>query len=122
MLFTLARGAGADRWDTAEIVVQSLDSAERKVVWRGGADARYVQTGHLVYVLDDTLFALPFDLDRLEVSGGPVPVVAGVSTPSSAVTGTTHLALSGRGTLIYAEQTGGGNTTSNAGVGRPPGP
>ena len=37
----------------AQIVVQSLESGERKVVLKGGADARYVPTGHLVYVVED---------------------------------------------------------------------
>ena len=73
LLFSLTRGVAADRWDTADIVVHSLRSGERKVVWKGGSDARYVPTGHLIYALDDALFALPFDLQRLEPSGGPGP-------------------------------------------------
>ena len=76
VLFTLAT-AGSE-WNEAQIVVQSLDSGERKVVLRGGRDARYVETGHLVYARSGTLLAVPFDLDRLEVIGGPVPVVEGV--------------------------------------------
>jgi len=108
MLFTLARTLGGDRWDTAEIVVQSLETGERKVVWRGGTDARYVTTGHLLYVLNDTMFALRFDLDRLEVLGGPVPIVAGVSASTNRATGTAHLALSDQGTLVYADLTATG--------------
>jgi Tol biopolymer transport system component len=103
VLFTISRSSGLTRWNVAEIVAQSLASGERKVLWRGGGDARYVPTGHLVYSLDDTLFALPFDLDRLEVTGGPVPMVAGLQRPISPATSTAtaHYGLSDRGTLIY---------------------
>jgi hypothetical protein len=61
-----------------------FESGERKVLWRGGSDARYVPTGHLVYALDDALFALPFDLERLEVTAGPVPLLAGLQRGTNA--------------------------------------
>ncbi|MBI3264101.1 MAG: protein kinase, partial [Acidobacteria bacterium] len=51
VLFTLATGTGADRWDKAHVVVQSLRSGERKTLIEGGSDARYLPTGHLVYAL-----------------------------------------------------------------------
>ena len=41
-------------------------------------DAQYVPTGHLVYVAGATLFAAPFDLERLEVSGRAVQLLDGV--------------------------------------------
>ncbi len=65
-------------WDEGRIVVQALDSGRRTVLHAGGADPRYVSTGHLVYVLGNTLFAIPFDVKALEVRGGPIPVVAEV--------------------------------------------
>ena len=40
-------------------------------LWRRGADARYVPTGHLVYALGNTLLAVPFDVAQLAVTGGP---------------------------------------------------
>ena len=67
---------------------------------RGGRDARYVETGHLVYARSGTLLAVPFDLDRLEVTGGPVPLVEGVRD-AGGTTGATHFSLSGDGTLVY---------------------
>jgi serine/threonine protein kinase/Tol biopolymer transport system component len=103
VLFSLTREASDTRWDAAEIVVQSLDSGERKVLWRGGSDARYVPTGHLIYALDDALFALPFDLERLEVSGGPVPLLDGLQravTPGTN-TATAHYGVSDQGTLVH---------------------
>ena len=100
VLFSVTRQI--NRWDVAEIVAQSLASGERKVLWRGGSDARYVPTGHLVYALGDALFALPFDLDRVTVSGGPVPVLNGLQGASGAQTGTAHYGLSDDGTVVYA--------------------
>ena len=66
VLFTLATGTAGDRWDKAQVVVQLLKSGERKTLVNGGSDARYLPTGHIVYALGGTLFALPFDVKRLD--------------------------------------------------------
>ena len=109
VLFTLARGAGGTRWDVGEVVAHSLETGERKVLWRGGSNARYVPTGHLIYALDDALFAIPLDLDRMEVSGGPVPLVAGVQRAAipGLNSGAAQYGLSDGGTLVYVA---GGST------------
>ena len=103
VLFTLTSARGTTRWDQAQIVVQSMESGERKILWEGGSDARYVPTGHLVYALEEVLFALPFDLASLEVSGGPAPIVEGVRrAPNLSVAGaSSNYGFSDRGTLIY---------------------
>ena len=103
VLFTLTSATGTTRWDQAQIVVQSMESGERKILWEGGSDARYVPTGHLVYALEEVLFALPFDLASLEVSGGPAPIVEGVRrAPNLSVAGaSSNYGFSDRGTLIY---------------------
>jgi serine/threonine-protein kinase len=94
IMFTLlARG----KWDTAQIVVQSLDSGRRDVVVQRGADARYVPTGHLVYAFDGTLLAVPFDVTRLAVTGDAVPLVEDVAQ----VNVTAHFAISSQGALVY---------------------
>jgi Tol biopolymer transport system component len=113
VLFTLTSAGGGTRWDEAQIVVQSLESDERKVLWEGGSDARYVPTGHLVYALEDVLFALPFDLASLEVSGGPVPIVEGIrrSSNPSTNTATAHYGFSDRGALIYVAGAGTGGVS-----------
>jgi serine/threonine protein kinase len=100
VLFTLATGTGADRWDKAHVVVQTLRSGERKTVIEGGSDARYVSTGHLVYALGGIVFAVPFDVRRLEVTGGPVPMVEGVGR-ATVPTGTAQFSVSNSGSLIY---------------------
>ena len=103
VLYSVASGIVPNRWDTAEIVAQSLTSGERKVLWRGGSDARYVPTGHLIYALGDALFALPFDLERVQVTGGPVPLLDGLqrATNPAQTTATAQYGVSDGGTLLY---------------------
>ena len=102
LLFTLAsRNAGPNRWDEAEIVVHSLETDEREVVLTGGSDARYVSTGHIVFVRGDDLLAIPFDLASTKVSGGPVQLASGLAGAPSAPTGAGHFDLSDNGSLVY---------------------
>jgi len=115
VLFTLATGVvvtGGVRpltplptlegWDKAQIVVQSLNTGQRKTLVEGGSDARYLSTGHLVYALVGLLFAVPFDSKHLQVTGGPIPVVEGVLRSSgSSSTGLAQAAVSDTGSLIY---------------------
>jgi hypothetical protein len=101
VLFTLANGTARDRWEKARIVVQSVASGERKTLIEGGTDARYVPTGHLAYAVGSSLFAVAFDLKRLEVRGSRAPMVEGVRRSSGSVTGAAHFSLSSNGTLIY---------------------
>jgi serine/threonine-protein kinase len=77
----------------------SLDTGEYRVLLEGGSFARYVPTGHLVYVSDGMLLAAPFDLGSLELTGEPVPVLEGVWTQTGF--GTAHFAFSADGTLAY---------------------
>ncbi|MBI4886566.1 MAG: serine/threonine-protein kinase [Acidobacteria bacterium] len=103
VLFSVTTGKGMTRWDQAQIVAQSLRTGERKVVLRGGSDARYLPTGHLVYALGETLLAVAFDADRLEVAGGPVSVVEGIMRADTRATAsaTANYGVSDEGTLVY---------------------
>ena len=57
----------------------SLRNGHRKALVRGGAWGRYLPLGHLVYINQGTLFAVPFDADRLEVHGTPTPALENVA-------------------------------------------
>ena len=94
ILFTLARRMD---WDTAQIVVQSLDTGGRHVVVQRGTDAQYVPTGHLVYALGGTVLAVAFDVRTLAVRGGAVPLVEDVAHQNV----TAHFAISSQGALVY---------------------
>jgi eukaryotic-like serine/threonine-protein kinase len=78
LLFSLTTSTALDRWDTADIVFFSRKTALRKVLLHGGSDARYIPSGHIVYTVGNTLFAVPFDLQREEITGTPVSILEGV--------------------------------------------
>ena len=73
---------------------------------KGGDNGRYVPSGlaptvgHLTYGRDETLFALPFDVSRLEPAGVEVPVIERVS--SIGPFWTADYAVSNRGLLVYS--------------------
>ncbi|MGQ0735859.1 MAG: hypothetical protein ACT4QD_19670 [Acidobacteriota bacterium] len=92
-----------ESWDAAQIAAQPLDGGERTVLITGGADGRYLPTGHLVYVRSGVLLAVGFDVDRLAVVGGAVPVVEGVRRSiTSGSSGSAQMSISSNGTLVYA--------------------
>jgi serine/threonine-protein kinase len=114
VLFTLAQVQGSDRWNKAQIVAQSLKTGERKVLIDGGSDARYLPDGRLIYGLSSTLLVVPFDVKRLSIRGGPVPVVEGVLGASAAATGAYHFSISDNGALIYISGRVGNNAAQYA--------
>ena len=98
MLFTALGTASADI-DDANLVIQRLPDGPRKIVQRGGFHGRYLGSGHLVYVHGATLFAAPFDLERLEPTGQPVAGPGGrcLATVSRGA----QFAFSARGNLAF---------------------
>jgi serine/threonine-protein kinase len=104
VLFTAS--ANATAFDTANIEVMSLADHSRKTLVRGGTFGRYLPSGHLVYVNRGTLFAVPFDVDRLEVHGTPAPVLDQVGY--NAGQGSAQFDFSQTGTLIYRSGGAGG--------------
>jgi serine/threonine-protein kinase len=64
--------------DSSTIEVLDLETGERTLVLTGGLNARYLPSGHLVYVYWETLYAVPFNPATLETSGDPTPVVTDV--------------------------------------------
>jgi serine/threonine-protein kinase len=89
----------ADGFGNANVVVQTLPDGPRKVLVRGAYFGRYLPSGHLVYVHSGTLFAAPFDPDRLELTGPAVPALEGalVNPP----VGAAEIAISGEGTVAF---------------------
>ena len=101
LLFSIKKTA--DLWDKGQVVVQTPDG-NRKVLINGGADGRYVATGHLVYAVSGVLMAVPLDLERLEVTGGAVPIVEGVRRAATIPNGTAtaQFSVATNGSLVYA--------------------
>jgi len=105
LLFTV-RGLVESDWNNIRIVAQSLETGERKTLVENGADARYSETGHLVYCRLGALMAVPFDPKRLEVTGGAVVVRESVrqgvnASNSGNDTFSGQFSLSPSGTLVH---------------------
>ncbi len=100
LLFTLARGSASDRWEKSVIATQSLRSGERRVLVEG-SDGRYLRTGHLVYVVGGTLFAVQFNAKRPEVAAGATPIIEGVRRANAATGGAANVSVSETGSLVY---------------------
>jgi serine/threonine-protein kinase len=91
-------------YDDATIMAKSLSGGPPKPILRGGFAARYVESGHLLYVRTGTLFAVSFDLKRLATVGKPVPLVERlVGNFGSAGA---QFSVSTNGTLVYLQGTG----------------
>jgi serine/threonine-protein kinase len=65
-------------WETARIAARSLSTGAQKVLVEGAADARHLPSGHLVFMRRGVLMAAPFDVTRLEVTGGAVAAIDSV--------------------------------------------
>jgi serine/threonine-protein kinase len=81
---------------SGDIAVASLATGTRKTI-ASGIDARYVASGHIVYVAGNALFAAPFDARRLSITGSAVPVVQDLMLGS----GIGQYAVADNGTLVY---------------------
>jgi eukaryotic-like serine/threonine-protein kinase len=103
VLFTSNTHGG--NYEDADIMVYSISSRQRKTVLHGGFYGRYLPTGHVAYMHEGTLFAVPFELRRLEVTGPPVPILDGVSaSPGDA---SAQFSFSESGNMVYVAGRGG---------------
>jgi Tol biopolymer transport system component len=100
-----ATGGGAG-FEDSDIVVYSAASGQRKTLQRDGYYAHYLPSGHVVYMQEGRLFAVPFDPKRLEVTGQPAPILEGVVTSSTF--GVAQFSFSETGNLVYVAGVGVG--------------
>lgn len=96
VIFTVWKGGDINN---AEIALLSLADKTRRTLIEGGARARYLPTGHLAYVRRSQLFVVPFDIDRLVVTGAPAPMQERVGM--NLITGAGHYAVARTGLLLY---------------------
>ena len=115
VLFTIVSGQHADRF---QIAVLNMETLEQKILVPHGSSPRFSGTGHLVFVVEGVLHAVPFDPARLEVLGDPVPVLEGVMSKTS---GAADFAVSRDGSLVYVPQSGQPEARTLV-LGRSPGP
>jgi serine/threonine-protein kinase len=104
MLYTVM--GSSFNWEQTSIVAQLLSTGEQRTLLQGGADARYVSSGHLVYLKAGTLMSVPFDAQKLELTGSPVAVLDNVMQAIGAPnafddTGAGQFDVAGNGSLVY---------------------
>jgi serine/threonine-protein kinase len=103
-----------ENYDDAAIKVWVPRSGEVKTLVHGGSAPRWARSGHLLYVRQGTLFAVPFDLKRLETIGPAAAVQSGVLSRTGDQTsgdGSAEYCVDQRGTLVFRadDQIGGAN-------------
>ena len=98
LLFTIHRGLVE-----GQIAVLSLETGEKKILIEDGRQARYLESGYLIYAQEGTgnLMAVSFDLATLEVTSDPVTVLQGVRQNAP---GSVDYALSKEATLVYVPE------------------
>ena len=102
VLFTIAATSGSIQ--NAQVAVLDMKSGQRKVLIRGGSQAEYVKSGHLVYAVSGALTVVRFDLARLEVVGDPVQMIDHMLIGQL---GAVNFAVSQQGTLAYLPSSAG---------------
>ena len=94
VLFTIVK----DLSEGGEVAVLDLTTGEQKTLIPVGSGPQYATSGHLVYGTRGALWAAPFDLERLEVTGDSVRVVEGVQLKRNTIA---NFSLSLEGSLAY---------------------
>ena len=105
VLFTIMPVNPGENESEGSVAVLSLDTGEFRSLVSAGHYARYIPTGHIVFARTGALWAVPFDLENLNITGTEVPIVEGVNVNSE--TGSAAYAISDDGLLAYAR---GGDT------------
>ena len=68
-----------------------------------GRNPMYLPSGHIVFARGSSLFTVPFDLARLEITGVAVKLIDGVRSDGN----DTHFAVAHDGTLVYVPEMAG---------------
>ncbi|MBI4479946.1 MAG: PD40 domain-containing protein [Acidobacteria bacterium] len=93
VLFTVFPGT----LEEAYIAVANLETGQHGILLKG-TQPRYVRTGHLVFARPGSLWAVPFDADRLELTGAPAPLLEDIQVNGS---GLANYATADDGSLVY---------------------
>jgi eukaryotic-like serine/threonine-protein kinase len=96
LLFAVASG------DRRRIDALVLATGERRTVVEGASLPIYAASGHLVFVRDSELLAVPFDADRLAVVGAAAQAIERLPAQ---LQGIPAIDISGAGTVVYAPTT-----------------
>ena len=86
-----------DGYAHPKIAVHSLATGQRRILL-DGIRPRFVASGHIVYFRAGSIWAVPFDPARLQLTGAPSPVVQGVHADWAVWP---YFTVSTSGTLAY---------------------
>ena len=107
VLFNLSTSGSLESLDDLRIDVLAVDTGERKTLISGGYAPHYLptsgRTGHLVFIRQGTLFAVPFDPGRLEMRGMPTPLLKDIGN-TNLIDGGAQFTFSANGTFVYLER------------------
>jgi serine/threonine-protein kinase len=77
-----------------------MATGERRLLVENAVFGRYVATGHMLFVRESVVLAAPFDRQKLELTGPPVPVLEDAFV--APFEGNSQFSVSETGTLIHA--------------------
>ena len=89
------------------MAVWSPDNENSQILLPVNGRARYLSSGHLVYMLGEEMFGVDFNLDTLEITSTPTIVFKGVAASVTGFSGLgqAHFDLSSNGSLGYIPST-----------------
>lgn len=99
VMYTVGTMDSPDFYEDSEVEAVDIETGGRKTLMKGGCSVQYIPTGFLIYWRSSSLFAVPFDLGKLEITGTSFPLVENVN--GDPTTGMAGYTVSQNGTLAY---------------------
>jgi serine/threonine protein kinase len=103
VLYTVWEG---DSFHEAYIAVYSMETGKSETLIAGGTTPIYSQTGHILFARSGCCWAVPFDVERLKITGAEVPIYQGIRIDPA---GPAEFDISTNGTLVYIPGGGTGD-------------
>jgi serine/threonine-protein kinase len=105
----LSTGDGIE-YDKAVIVGLSLSDGKHTLLHSGGYSPKYLASGHLTYLFENAMYAVPLRQDRFEPAGPPIKILDSMRWASA---GAGFYDVSTNGVFIYGK--GPGRSSGNTG-------
>jgi serine/threonine-protein kinase len=102
VLYTASPSAGD--YSNASSIVESIPGGDRRVIHQGGSYARYLSSGHLVYLQGSTVYAAPFDIQQMKLTGEPAAILDAIQA-APLINGGMNFAFSTSGSIAYVAGT-----------------
>lgn len=88
-----------NNYEHSYVEATSIETGQTKVLVQNAYFGQYLSSGYLTYVSGGTLFAVPFDKSKLELTGTATPVLPHLQ--SDIASGTAQVSFSQNGTAVY---------------------